>query len=80
MTLIPELQQLVSNGKARNTAGEQLAHLTKDEQQALVSVKGEALENTTVQEAKDYRKEASTASQTNIDFAEYLKKLEKKTS
>src|SRR5690625_5222072 len=53
--LIPELQDLVSAGKLGSTAGEQLAHLTEDNQRALLSVLGEEIERTTVAKAKEYR-------------------------
>src|SRR5690625_2907530 len=53
--LIPELQDLVSAGKLGTTAGEQLAHLTEDNQRALLNVLGEEIERTTVAKAKEYR-------------------------
>ena len=36
--LIPELQDLVSEGKLGTTAGEQLAHMTEENQRALLDV------------------------------------------
>lgn len=69
--LIPELQQLVSEGKLGKTAGEQLAHLTKDNQRALLQVLGEEIEKTTVAKAKEYR-----AVENDNDSAEdYAKKI-----
>src|SRR5690625_152514 len=53
--LIPELQALVSEGKLGSIAGEQLAHLTEDNQRALLNVLGEEIERTTVAKAKEYR-------------------------
>ncbi len=37
-SLIPELQDLVSEGKLGTTAGEQLAHMTEENQRALLDV------------------------------------------
>lgn len=53
--LIPELQELVSKGKLGQTAGEQLAHMTEDNQRALLNVLGDEIERTTVAKAKEYR-------------------------
>lgn len=53
--LIPELQTLVSEGKLGTTAGEQLAHLTKENQYALFRVLGEEIKRITVAKAKEYR-------------------------
>lgn len=53
--LIPELQDLVSEGKLGTTAGEQLAHMTEDNQRALLDVLGDEIERTTVAKAKEYR-------------------------
>src|SRR5690625_2085439 len=55
--LIPELQNLVSEGKLGATAGEQLAHMTENNQRALLEVLGKEIEKTTVKKAKQYREE-----------------------
>lgn len=75
--LIPELQELVSKGKLGTTAGEQLAHLTEDNQRALVAVLGEQIENTTVQQAREYRQEANESEETDTSFCERVQQLEK---
>lgn len=54
-SLIPQLQFLVSQGKLGTTAGEQLAYLTKDEQESLLNHNGEL--SVTVEESKRLRKE-----------------------
>lgn len=53
--LIPELQQLVSEGKLGKKAGVQLAYLSEENQRALLQVLGEEIEKTTVAKAKEYR-------------------------
>lgn len=69
--LIPELQQLVSEGKLGTTAGEQLAYLSEENQRALLQVLGEEIEKTTVAKAKEYR-----AVENDNDSAEdYAKKI-----
>lgn len=69
--LIPELQELVSEGRLGKTVGEQLAHLTEDNQRALLQVLGEEIEKTTVAKAKEYR-----AVENDNDSAEdYAKKI-----
>ncbi len=73
--LIPELQDLVSEGKLGTTAGEQLAHLTEDNQRALLDVLGEEIEKTTVAKAKEYRSESN--SQKDKDgFVNKIKQLQ----
>ncbi len=54
--LIPQFQELVASGKLKQTSAEALAHLSKDEQEALYSSLGESIGQKTVQETKDLRK------------------------
>lgn len=69
--LIPELQQLVSEGKLGKKAGVQLAYLSEENQRALLQVLGEEIEKTTVAKAKEYR-----AVENDNDSAEdYAKKI-----
>lgn len=69
--LIPELQQLVSEGKLGKKAGVQLAYLSEENQRALLQVLGEEIEKTTVAKAKEYR-----AVEDDNDSAEdYAKKI-----
>lgn len=70
--LIPELQQLVSEGKLGTTAAEQLAYLSEEEQKVLLSVKGDSISSTTVSDAKAYRKESK---QSNGDLELYKKRI-----
>ena len=74
--LIPELQELVSEGKLGQTAGEQLAHLTEDNQRALLSVLGEEVKKTTVANAKEYREVEESSGKDN-NFDERLEQLKK---
>lgn len=68
--LIPELQQLVSSKKLGTTAGEQLAYLSEENQKALLKALGDDMEKTTVQNAKDYRKESESE-----DFQQRLEEM-----
>lgn len=54
--LIPELQELVSLGKLGTCSAEQIAHLTPDEQRALLDALGESLTNKTFAEVKQLRR------------------------
>lgn len=56
--LIPEFQQLVSEGKLGTTAAEQLAYLTEDEQRSLYEAIGESVARLTVAEAGEIKQEA----------------------
>src|SRR5699024_5111080 len=75
--LIPELQNLVSEGKLSQTAGEQLAHLTVDNQRALLEVLGKEIEKTTVKKAKQYREEETKSKENNIDYKKQLELMKK---
>src|SRR5699024_7365605 len=75
--LIPELQNLVCEGKLGATAGEQLAHLTIDNQRALLEVLGKEIEKTTVKKAKQYREEETKSKENNIDYKKQLKNMKK---
>src|SRR5699024_6159871 len=75
--LIPELQNLVSEGKLGATAGEQLAHLTVDNQRALLEVLGKEIEKTTVKKAKQYREEETKSKENNIDYKKQLELMKK---
>jgi len=75
--LIPELQELISEGKLGQTAGEQLAHLTEDNQRALLSVLGKEIEKTTVNKAKQYREEEAKSKENNIDYKKQLELMKK---
>src|SRR5699024_12210303 len=66
--LIPELQQLVSAGKLGTTAGEQLAHMTEENQRALLNVLGNEIEQTTVAQAKDRSEEHTSELQSRCDL------------
>ncbi|PWI52057.1 ParB/RepB/Spo0J family partition protein, partial [Sulfoacidibacillus thermotolerans] len=55
--LIPELQQLVDQGKLGTTVAEQLAYLTSDEQTALYQTFGKAIGKQSVAETKEVRKQ-----------------------
>lgn len=54
--LIPELQELVSLGKLGTRSAEQIAHLTPDEQRALLDSLGESLTQKTVAEMTKLRR------------------------
>src|SRR5699024_9586809 len=75
--LITELQKLVSEGKLSQTAGEQLAHLTVDNQRALLEVLGKEIEKTTVKKAKQYREEETKSKENNIDYKKQLELIKK---
>src|SRR5690625_1586699 len=75
--LIPELQELVSQGKLGTTAGEQLAHMTEDNQRALLEVLGKEIEKTTVKKAKQYREEETKSKENNIDYKKQLELMKK---
>jgi len=55
--LIPELQQLVSEGKLGTTAGEQLAYLTEEAQRELWDKLGEGIGDKTVKEVSELRRQ-----------------------
>src|SRR5699024_2549305 len=74
-SLIPELQNLVSEGKLGATAGEQLAHMTEDNQRALLNVLGDEIERTTVAKAKEYRSVEEVSEQTADGSSDYEEKL-----
>src|SRR5699024_12416770 len=75
--LIPELQNIVSEGKLSQTAGEQLAHLTVDNQRAILEVLGKEIEKTTVKKAKQYREEETKSKENNIDYKKQLELMKK---
>src|SRR5699024_10772383 len=75
--LIPELQNLVSEGKLSQTAGEQLAHLTVANQRALLEVLGKEIEKTTVKKVKQYREEETKSKENNIDYKKQLELIKK---
>src|SRR5699024_3345031 len=70
--LVPELQELVSKGSLGTTAGEQLAHMTEDNQRALLNVLGDEIERATVAKAKDYR----SAEKDSVDENEYEENIQ----
>lgn len=72
--LIPELQQLVSEGKLGTTAGEQLAYLSPENQRTLLKVLGEEIAKTTVAQAKEYRQIPEIPDNKN-DLEEMIQKL-----
>lgn len=55
--LIPELQQLISDGKLGTTAGEQLAYLTEEAQRELWGRLGEGVGDKTVKEVTELRRQ-----------------------
>ncbi|PWI56582.1 ParB/RepB/Spo0J family partition protein [Sulfoacidibacillus thermotolerans] len=59
--LIPELQQLVDQGKLGTTAAEQLAYLESETQQALFASLGEEISLRTVAQTKELRKRLEEA-------------------
>ncbi|PWI52586.1 ParB/RepB/Spo0J family partition protein, partial [Sulfoacidibacillus thermotolerans] len=59
--LIPELQQLVDQGKLGTTAAEQLAYLEPETQQALFASLGEEISLRTVAQTKELRKRLEEA-------------------
>lgn len=75
--LIPELQQLVSDGKLGTTAAEQLAYLTEDEQRSLYEAIGESVARLTVAEAGELKQEARKARESGDDFKEVIERLKR---